>query len=1191
VERQNLGFGLLVLLLLAGVFPRLSASAGPAAAVKSPASKAAIPSPVSTPAVSPDVQAVLRRYLDDRDPENRAPFDPLDPRHQIEVESLVAIVPDPVESSFGDVFDALIESLQRGAEAAGFVLGPFDLAWSKELVTGDKTTQKEPTPDSEDRIYLRRPSVLLFRDRSSVLPGTSHILVMFLVGETPRSGVELAALTMALDQAANLRQILNDLLSPRGGRARGSQSIPEIRIMGPTFSGSASSLEFGLRDWIGARRSQSLPIPRITVISGSATAIDKAHFLSGLDASFCATTAPVTSAQAALLRWLGLSGEDEVAVLSEGDTVYGSQVLSRHSRATPKGSSQPTEKDVHANGPKLLQFAFPLHIADLERAAKESEQNAAGNPSSNPTPSLGTRSLLLAAQQSGATGDVIPLFSSAQTNATEVALLELLKTIHERRIAYTIIGATDVHDIDYLAKQLQNCCAESRIITLNSDQLYLHSEVNPDLSGAIVASTYPLIGQNQRWTGASKPYSSQTYEFSSGTAEGVFNATVALLGKPERMVEYGMPFEADTKDSVFQKPGLWLTVVGRGDVWPLDVLKVDDSEGYLCPKKTGGSSDLGFPPSRVFEFFFVAASVACIIVWLLMAVMLFPPPEETRGVFAEVRRNLPISIQVYFGESVFKTNRRARRAYLFILAGGLLATYGILVWYFLPVFSGFHAISDSWSRVRFASIIGLGIIAIWCGSAVAVGTFWLLGQPAKRASVPPQVVLIYGSILSLVILAGEFFSARLTGSRAVFLFLRTGTLGDGVSPLVPLLWAAIAGLLMLVCTLRRLNLSELRSVGAVFLHFGTDSFKAIEEFEAKVRNELSAPLPGGVYLAPIFLVIAAAYCYAHWAVLFASLDGGLFAGGFLMLSLLVYSVIGTVLLRLIITWMAIRGLLRNLYWHPSRRFYATLHEGLPGGENSIIDMLSADPAIIALEVSLEQARLLARDGSSQTAVPVVGKSKVGVILASNSHLIARLTRRAEKWLENAFLANSQGKWRESTRQRGIAEKLVARLTLKIAEIFEPVWGLDEEEPWSEPEVPSSAVMVAGGTYIAARVADYLRQVLPQVSLFAFAATAGVIMMLFAVSSYPFPAEGRLVLFNWVFVFFTVGTCAFVYFSMNRDHVLSLLSGTTPGKISWNGTFLLQMFTHGVLPILAVLGAAFPTKFGLLARWIGNFLGA
>src|SRR5262249_25045831 len=154
-----------------------------------------------------------------------------------------------------------------------------------------------------------------------------------------------------------------------------------------------------------------------------------------------------------------------------------------------------------------------------------------------------------------------------------------------------------------------------------------------------------------------------------------------------------------------------------------------------------------------------------------------------------------------------------------------------------------------------------------------------------------------------------------------------------------------------------------------------------------------------------------------------------------------------------------------------------------------------------------------------------------------------ITHRAEKSLEEAFQADAQGRWREATRLRGIAERLVARLTQKIAETFEPVWTLNEQNPWGDAEVPGESVMTAGGSYIAARVADFLRQVLPQVSVFAFSATAGVIMMLFAVSSYPFPAQGRLVVFNWAFVFFTVGACAFVFFSMNRDRVLSLLSGT------------------------------------------------
>jgi hypothetical protein len=1135
------------------------------------------------PAVSSDLKTILRLYLDGRDPKGSAKFDSFDPRHQIEVESLIAMVPDPIESGFGDLFDALLESLQRAAEAAGFVLGPFDLAWISEPAATDSKSKNNYPPAIEDKIYDRRPGIMLFRDphRLDSVPGESHLLVMFLIGETPRSGVEKAALTLALDQAASLPQTLNELINPRGGSAKASPSSQEIRIMGPTFSGSASSLEFILRDWTGARKQQNMPMPRITIISGSADAIDKRNFLSGLDASFHATTVSVHAARAALLKWLDLSAEDEVAILSEGDTVYG-QLLSSHPSTNLANPHRSTERNAQPATPKILRLAFPLHIADLERAAKESERNAADR--SNPSLSLGRRNLPLAFEQSGTAGDVIPLFSSGQTNAMEVALGELLATIHERRIPYSIIGATDVHDIDYIAKQLQHCCAESRIITLNSDLLFLHSEVNPDLAGAIVASTYPLISQNQRWTGAKG--SPQTYQFSSGMAEGVFNATVALLGRPERMIEYGMPFQADSR-----KPVLWLTVVGRGDIWPIEVLRVDDSDGYLYPKLTGGSTSAAVSAPPAFEFFFVGASVVCSIVWLMMIVMLFPALDEVDGALARLRRRLPSATQIYFGEAVFKANRRARRVYLFLLATGLLITYSILSWYcYLPLLRSWSPTGGHWEWFQSGALLLLGLIALWCGSSASIGTSWLLGQPPDRRTAPYRI-RIFGSILTAVIVIAVLFSAhRIDSMKAAFLFLRASTFGDGVSPLAPLLWVAVAGLLMLMCVLRRLNLSELRDVKAVFLNFGTDSFKGVEELETRVRNELSAALPRAVYVIPISLIVSAVYCYAHWEIIPASLDGGRFAVLFLVLGFVVYWVIAIVLIRLVITWLAIRRLLRNLYWHPSRRFYATLRQSLPDGENTVNDMLSADPTATALEISLEQARLLARYIPTAPGLPLARATTVESRLASSTHFIAALTSRAEKSLENAIQADAQGMWREATRFKSIAERLVARLSQKIVEIFEPTWTLDEQEPWSPAGVPGESVMTAGGTYVAARVADFLRQALPQVSLFAFSATAGVIMMLFAVSSYPFPAQGRLVLFNWVFVLFTVGTCAFVYFSMNRDRVLSLLSGTSPGKVSWNSTFILQIVTHGVLPILAVLGAAFPAKFGLVAQWLGGLFG-
>src|ERR1700756_1401294 len=111
MERQNFGLGLLIILVLGGVIPLLPTSVRPGSSAFKPTkavpSESQTPPGVPLPAVSPDLRTILRRYLDDRDQEVSAKLDSLDPRHQIEVESLIAIVPDPIESRFGDVFDAV----------------------------------------------------------------------------------------------------------------------------------------------------------------------------------------------------------------------------------------------------------------------------------------------------------------------------------------------------------------------------------------------------------------------------------------------------------------------------------------------------------------------------------------------------------------------------------------------------------------------------------------------------------------------------------------------------------------------------------------------------------------------------------------------------------------------------------------------------------------------------------------------------------------------------------------------------------------------------------------------------------------------------------------------------------------------------------------------------------------------------
>ena len=55
-------------------------------------------------------------------------------------------------------------------------------------------------------------------------------------------------------------------------------------------------------------------------------------------------------------------------------------------------------------------------------------------------------------------------------------------------------------------------------------------------------------------------------EFPDQGSEGVYNATLALLGRDERMLEYGLPFGHEPTLAP-----VWITVVGRNQMWPVHV--------------------------------------------------------------------------------------------------------------------------------------------------------------------------------------------------------------------------------------------------------------------------------------------------------------------------------------------------------------------------------------------------------------------------------------------------------------------------------------------------------------------------------------------------------------------------------------------------------------------------------------------
>jgi hypothetical protein len=58
--------------------------------------------------------------------------------------------------------------------------------------------------------------------------------------------------------------------------------------------------------------------------------------------------------------------------------------------------------------------------------------------------------------------------------------------------------------------------------------------------------------------------------------------------------------------------------------------------------------------------------------------------------------------------------------------------------------------------------------------------------------------------------------------------------------------------------------------------------------------------------------------------------------------------------------------------------------------------------------------------------------------------------------------------------------------------------------------------------------------------------------------------------------------------MGRDKVLSLLSGTTPGQVTWNREFVLRILLYVIVPVLALLGAQFPEGMRQIFSWASAF---
>ena len=96
---------------------------------------------------------------------------------------------------------------------------------------------------------------------------------------------------------------------------------------------------------------------------------------------------------------------------------------------------------------------------------------------------------------------------------------------------------------------------------------------------------------------------------------------------------------------------------------------------------------------------------------------------------------------------------------------------------------------------------------------------------------------------------------------------------------------------------------------------------------------------------------------------------------------------------------------------------------------------------------------------------------------------------------------------------------------------------------------------------------------------------GALLLIVALAAYPFHPPRFIDLCSWVVVAGVVVGGLVVIVRLERNEILSRLSGTAPGRVSFNFNFISELVVYVVLPILALVATLVPEVSDQLAAWL------
>ncbi len=473
---------------------------------------------------------------------------------------LFATVPHPIETHLASAFDKNVEAMTDGLQEAGFIFDSSWIPWTTHEPRDrfDDDEKEEAAKADEDRT----PGILLFRRKELQGNVYSQGMVVFLIAEKPTEGISLAQVEAA-------RGLLKTTGIPFAG---------DIRILGPTYSGSFASLE-PMVSYLSGENHAANVIIRSGSVTGGYTAEEsmkrlggemktRIDFGSAMHDYFDFFTTALTT-----LYHIGIESS-RTAILSENESYYGGFTIAS----------------------QAWKITFPRDISSL-RANYERQ----GILDTGAAP-LWRRFLNLQSEDESQ-GDSVRSFGEAATVAAQESILfgisEFLKAHGIRAV---IISATNEEDRYFLAQFLHVHNAGVRIVVIGSTRVFMRGNT-AQFRGDMVVDNFPMLPRLLDWTGGWQEVSEAKLRdtmatlFADAESEGVYFAAIDLFTEPRcpngagtcaqselrfrGYPEYSEPNWNPTSPHELRPP-MYVAALGSNATWP-----VSESKGNGWSAGTG----------------------------------------------------------------------------------------------------------------------------------------------------------------------------------------------------------------------------------------------------------------------------------------------------------------------------------------------------------------------------------------------------------------------------------------------------------------------------------------------------------------------------------------------------------------------------------------------------------------------------